>query len=265
MYTELEKKCKKIREYIVEMLYHAKSGHLGGSLSSVEIITTLYHKYIDLHAQERPKFVLSKGHGAPTVYANLALYNIINPAELRTLRYNNSRLQGHPSIKTPGIDASTGSLGQGLSIAIGIALGNRLDKKDLYTYVLLGDGELQEGQIWEAALSAAHYKLDKLIAFVDHNKLQIDGEVKQVMNIAPIKDKFEAFGWHVQEIDGHNLKEIDEAIQKAQKTSDKPSVIIAHTIKGKGVKYAENQAKWHGMAPTYEEYKLAMRQLKNDN
>ncbi len=263
----IENKCKKVRKLIIDSLYKAKSGHTGGSLSSVEIVTTIFTAFLrfdpdDPFKRERDKFILSKGHAAPVLYVNLALNGFFNIFELNTLRFNNTRLQGHPSReKLPCIDASTGSLGQGFSIAVGYALADKIDKLDYYTYVVLGDGEIQEGQIWEAAMSASHYKLDNIIAFLDHNKLQIDGEIKNVMNVLPIKEKFEAFGWDVIEIDGHNISEMIKAIERAFNIKEKPHLIVAHTIKGKGVDFIENKVKWHGIAPNKEEYYNAIKQL----
>lgn len=259
----LEKKIKKAKEYIVEMLYRAKSGHLGGSLSCVDMVTVIMHSFLNINRDNindaiRDKFVLSKGHAAPALYANLAIKGVINPKELSTLRFNNSRLQGHPSSqKLEGIDASTGSLGQGLSIAAGMALGLKLENAKNRVCVLTGDGELQEGQIWEAAMFASHYKLDNLTMFIDNNNLQIDGNIESVMSIYPLKEKLEAFGWQVFEINGHSVEDILGVCEIA-KGSNCPVAVVAKTVKGNGIPFAENQVKWHGMAPNYKEYLEAM-------
>lgn len=250
-----------IRKSIMRMLTESKSGHTGGSLSAVDILTTLYfykmrHKSSEPAWSERDRFVLSKGHAAPALYAALAEAGYFPKEELMTLRKLGSRLQGHPDRrKLPGVEASTGSLGQGISIACGIALcGKHIDKKNYRVYTLLGDGENQEGEVWEAAMSAAHYKLDNLCAVLDYNGLQIDGFVKDVMNIEPIADKWRAFGWNAIEVDGHNIEELIKAFDDAEKIKGKPSIIIAKTIKGKGVSFMEGKAKYHGVAPTYEEW-----------
>ena len=212
--------------------------------------------------ENRDRFVLSKGHAAPAYYAALAMRGFFPREDLKTLRKIDSYLQGHPCRgKIPGVDMSTGSLGQGLSAANGMALYSKTEKKDFYVYCVCGDGELQEGQIWEAVMSASHYKLDNLILFVDQNKLQIDGRVENVMNVEPIADKFKAFGWSVYETDGHNIEALDETIEKAKKVQGAPSVIVCHTIKGKGVSYMENEVGWHGAAPNKEQYLQAMKEL----
>jgi transketolase len=257
----------KIRKHIVEMLTEAKSGHPGGSLSSAEILTVLYFDEMrinteDIHWADRDRFVLSKGHAAPVLYATLAERGYFPVEELMKLRKTGAMLQGHPDMKgTPGVDMSTGSLGQGLSVANGMALAGKLDKKDYRVYALLGDGELEEGQIWEAAMGAAHYKLDNLTAFVDHNKLQIDGPVAAIMNPEPIADKFKAFGWNVLAIDGHDMAQIKDAIEKAKQTKGMPTVIVAETVKGKGVSFMENQVGWHGTAPNREQCNSALCEL----
>lgn len=265
---ELEEKAKEVRRLIIKMLTEAGSGHTGGSLSSADMVTALYfgimrHNPKDLKWEDRDRFIFSKGHCVPAQYACLALTGYFPVQELMTLRKYGSRLQGHPDmLATPGIEASTGSLGQGLSIACGIALSAKLDKKDFYTYAILGDGEIQEGQIWEAAMSASHFKLDNLCAFIDYNKLQIDGLVKEVMNIEPLIDKWRSFGWETKEIDGHNISEILEAAKFAKEIKDKPTMIIAHTVKGKGVSFMEGKAGYHGVAPTKEEEKIALQELQ---
>jgi len=252
---DLEEKAKTIRKDIIKMLAEAGSGHPGGSLSSVEIVTALYFHVLRLKPEEplwpdRDRFVLSKGHAAPLLYAALAERGFFPVDELLTLRKLGSRLQGHPAWGTlPGVEASTGSLGQGLSIGLGMALAGRLDQRDYRVYVLLGDGESQEGQVWEAAMAAAHYRVGNLTAILDHNGLQIDGPIEKVMSPLPLPDKWRAFGWEVQEVDGHNFRELLTAFDRAKRVSDKPSMIIAHTIKGKGVSFMEGVVDWHGKAP----------------
>lgn len=259
---DLRKKAQQIRVSIIEMLCEAKSGHPGGSLSSVEIVTALYfnemrHDPKRPHWDERDRFVISKGHGVPTVYAAMALGGYFPASELMTLRKTGSRLQGHPDpARLPGMEAPTGSLGQGLSIAQGMALAARLSPKPWHTYCLLGDGELQEGQVWEAAMSAPNFKLGGLTAIIDYNGGQIDGPTKDVMNLEPIADKWRAFNWEVSVIDGHDLKQVLEALQRARKAdihNGKPHLIVANTVKGKGVSFMEHKIGWHGVAPTKDE------------
>lgn len=256
---EITQKAMAMRKHIVQMITEAKSGHPGGSLSAVEIVATLYFHELKVNAEqpdwpERDRFVLSKGHAAPVLYAALAEKGFFPVEELMTLRKLNSRLQGHPDMKKlPGVDMSTGSLGQGLSAANGMALAGKLDKKDFRVYALLGDGEIQEGQIWEAAMLAAHYKLDNMVAFLDHNGLQIDGPVTEVMSPEPVADKWRAFGWNVVVINGHNIRDIAGALAGAREVKGKPTMIIAETVKGKGVSFMENQAGWHGNAPKPEQ------------
>ncbi|MBQ2119446.1 MAG: transketolase [Peptococcaceae bacterium] len=263
----LKEQAKQIRRDIVSMVGAAKSGHPGGSLSAAEILTYLYFEEMNVNPAEpkwkdRDRFVLSKGHAAPVLYAALARRGFFPAEDLMSLRKIGSHLQGHPDMKkVPGVDMSTGSLGTGFSAATGIALACQLDKKPSYVYTLLGDGELQEGQVWEAAMSAAHYKLDNLIAFVDNNGLQIDGNIDDVLSPNPIDAKFAAFGWHVQVIDGHDFAQIADAVKAAKAASGKPSVIVAKTVKGKGVSYMENQAGWHGSAPNAEQVAQAMEEL----
>lgn len=270
--NQIEKRLKKtacsIRKNIIQMLTESKSGHSGGSLSAVDILTSLYFYKMKYKASEpdwpeRDRFVLSKGHAAPALYAVLAEAGYFPKEELKTLRKFGTRLQGHPDRrKLPGVEASTGSLGQGISIACGIALcGKHIDKKDYRVYALLGDGENQEGEVWEAAMSAAHYKLDNLCAVLDYNGLQIDGFVKDVMNIDPIADKWRAFGWNVIETEGHNIKELIKALDDAGQIKGKPSMVIAKTIKGKGISFMEGKAKYHGLAPTYEECEKGLCEL----
>ena len=256
---DLKAISKEVRKDILLQVYSANSGHPGGSLSCADILTSIYFGLIE----EGDKVVLSKGHAAPALYAVLAEKGFFSKNELPNLRKLGSILQGHPSSRyTPGVDVSSGSLGQGLSVANGIALSFKLDKKPNHVYAILGDGEIQEGQIWEAAMSASHYKLNNVIAFLDYNKLQIDGSNDEVMTVSPVDKKFEAFGWYVQEIDGHNFEEIIAAVNNAQK-SDRPSMIIANTIKGKGVSFMDNKASWPGKAPNKEQYEEAIKDIEN--
>lgn len=265
----LKETARLMRINILKMLNSAKSGHTGGSLSATDIITALYFHVLRHNPKyppwsERDRFVLSKGHATPALYSALAMCGYFDAAELTTLRNLNSSLQGHPDMrKTRGIETTSGSLGQGLSVANGIAMGLRLEGLKSNVYVMLGDGELQEGQIWEAAMTAAHYKLGKVTAIVDNNGLQIDGAVKDVMGIEPLYDKWKAFGWDVQIIDGHNFEEIIPALESAKTriVNDKPSVIIAKTIKGKGVSFFEGVVKYHGTPPADDELKRALKEL----
>lgn len=266
--VELNQKAKEIRKHIVRMTCQAGSGHPGGSLSSADIVASLYFHEMRLdHTRpdwpERDRFVLSKGHAAPVLYAALAERGFFPVGELVSLRKLGSRLQGHPDMrKLPGVEMSTGSLGQGLSAANGMALAARLDRKDYRVYVLLGDGEIQEGMIWEAAMAAAHYKLDNLTAFLDYNGFQIDGPIREVMSPEPVAEKWRAFGWHVLEIDGHNIEQILGAMAEARTVKGKPTMIVASTIKGKGVSFMEHQANWHGVAPKPEERDKALEDLE---
>ncbi len=266
---ELRETSRRMRIEILKMLNRAASGHTGGSLSAADIMTALYFRIMN-HDPRKPswpardRFVLSKGHGAPALYTALAFSGYFGISELATLRQAGSVLQGHPDMrKTRGTDASSGSLGQGLSIANGLALGLRLDGNSANVYVMLGDGELQEGQVWEAAMSAAHYRLGKVIAIVDKNGLQIDGEVKKVMGVEPVDAKWRAFGWDVTEIDGHDFSQIVPALEspRGKGLVDKPTVIIARTVKGKGVSFFENQARYHGVAPSNDELQRALKEL----
>lgn len=264
---ELSNLAKDIRIDIVKMITEAKSGHPGGSLSIVEILTTLYFDEMRIDPanpkwENRDRFVLSKGHAAPALYAVLAHRGYFPKETLMQLRKGGSILQGHPDMKrTPGVDMSTGSLGQGLSAANGMALAAKLDKADWRVYAIVGDGEIQEGQIWEAAMTSAHYKLDNLTLFVDHNGLQIDGANEEVMNVSPIGEKFKAFGWNVLTINGHSYDEIKAALVLAKATKNKPTVIVAETQKGRGVSFMEDQVGWHGKAPTKEECAKAVAEL----
>jgi transketolase len=263
---------KQVRKDILEMLYHAGSGHPGGSLSCVELIVALYfgilkHDSKNPFWEDRDRVIFSKGHVCPTQYACLMRSGYFPEDEMKTLRKTCSRLQGHPSYKCflPGIEVSTGSLGQGLSIGSGMALGLKLDKKDSNVFVLLGDGELQSGQVWEAVLTASHYKLDNVCAIIDANGLQIDGKVEDVKNVAPIADKFKSFGWNIIEIDGHKYSEIFSAYENfvtTGKALQKPTAIIAKTVKGKGVSYMENNADWHGKVPNENELKIALEEIQ---
>jgi len=263
----LKEKSAVLRRHVVEMIGAAKSGHPGGSLSAADIVTALYfhqmrHQPDNPQWEERDRFVLSKGHAAPILYAALAEAGYFSVEKLKTLRKLGSPLQGHPDMKKlPGVDMSSGSLGQGLSAANGMALAGKMDKKDYKVYALLGDGELQEGQVWEAAMTSAHYKLDNVVIFVDYNGLQIDGPVAEVKSPNPITDKWKAFGWHVIKIDGHDFEQILEALETAQEIKDKPVAIVARTVKGKGVSFMENEVGWHGNAPSPEQVEKALADL----
>lgn len=257
----------RVRKNIVEQVYRAKSGHPGGSLSIADVLTVLYFNNMNIDInnskwEDRDRFVLSKGHCSPALYAVLAERGFFPVEDLKGFRSIDSVLQGHPDMKyIKGVDMSSGSLGQGLSAASGMALSGKVHNKNYTVYAALGDGEIAEGQIWEAAMFSAHYKLDNLIAFVDVNGLQIDGPTCEVMNSEPIDKKFEAFGWNVIKIDGHNYDEIDSAIKNAKEIKEKPTAIICKTTKGKNVSFMENQAKWHGSAPNEEQYNQAIREL----
>ncbi len=260
----LEEKARTLRVSIVKTLHTSQSGHTGGSLSAIDMITALYfhvmrHDPENPGWEERDRFILSKGHAAPAQYVALAEAGYFPKEDLMMLRRLGSHLQGHPDSKgTPGVEVCTGSLGQGLSMANGMALGLRLDNRKNRVYAILGDGELQEGQVWEAAMAAAHYRLDNLCALVDANALQIDGEVERVMNVAPIGDKFRAFGWNVIEIDGHDMDAIIGALETAKRIQEKPTVIVARTVKGKGVPRFEHKASYHGVAPNDDELNEAL-------
>ncbi|MCM8783569.1 MAG: transketolase [Candidatus Omnitrophica bacterium] len=264
---DLEEKCKKIRRTIIEMLAKAGSGHPGGSLSSTELVVSLFFVYLKHDPKnprwpERDRFHLSKGHSCPVLYAVLAECGYFPPQELFTLRKLGSVLQGHPDRRTPGIEVASGSLGQGLSVALGMSLAGKLDGLNYRVYCLMGDGEMQEGNVWEAAMAASHYKCDNLCAILDYNGFQIDGKVKDIMNLEPLKEKWKAFGWHTIEIDGHNIKEVLSAYEEARLVKGKPTVIIAKTVKGKGVSFMENTVDFHGRAPNPEETKKALEELK---
>lgn len=265
---ELAKLANENRQNVIKMVHNAKSGHIGGSLSSADIMTVLFHKCMknvpkcreDKNYNSRDRFVLSKGHVSPVYYSVLAQLGYIPKDELMTFRKLGTRLQGHPSLFCPGVEVCTGSLGQGLSIACGMAMALKLDKNPAHVFVLMGDGELQEGNVWEAFMQAPQRNLDNLTVIVDRNRLQIDGCTENIKALDPLDAKLKAFNWEVIEIDGHNLQEIYDAIEKA-KQNDKPVVIIADTIKGKGVSFMENNAGWHGKAPNDDEYEKAMNEL----
>ncbi len=265
---ELEKMANEIRKDIVTAVHSAKSGHPGGSLSSADIFTYLYFEEMNVDPanpkwEDRDRFVLSKGHVAPGLYSTLAEKGYFPKEDLKTLRHTGSYLQGHPDMKhIPGIDMSSGSLGQGVSVAVGMAAAGKYDKKDYRVYTLTGDGEIQEGQIWEAAMWAGHRKLDNLVVIVDNNNLQIDGSVEDVCSPYPIDKKFEAFNFHVINIDGNDFDQIRTAFKEARETKGMPTAIIAKTVKGKGVSFMENAAGWHGKAPNDEEYEIAMADLE---
>lgn len=263
----LQEKADKMRCDVIEMLAESKSGHPGGSLSAADIVATLYFHEMKLDDNDpvwpdRDRFVLSKGHAAPILYSALTEKGYYPHEEIFTLRKINSRLQGHPDMKKlPGVDMSTGSLGQGISASVGMALASKLEHKEWRVYALLGDGECQEGLVWEAAMAAAHYKLDNLVAFLDHNGLQIDGDITKVMNPEPLAEKWGAFGWHIINIDGHDIQQIADALDEARNTKGKPTMIVAKTKKGKGVSFMEDKAEWHGVAPKPEEKVKALEEL----
>lgn len=265
--TALQMKATNIRKNIVKMVSEAKSGHPGGSLSAADLMSVLYFDVMDITTEnassiDRDRFVLSKGHASPLLYATLAEKGIIDEEDLKTFRKINSKLQGHPNMNyVKGVDMSTGSLGQGISCAVGMAMANRVQGKDHRIYALLGDGECEEGQVWEAAMAAAHYQLDNLCAIVDFNGLQIDGDITKVLNPTPIDKKFEAFNWNVIDIDGHDYEQIQNAFAQAKATKGKPTMILARTIKGKGVSFMENNAAWHGSAPNSEQCAQAVSEL----
>lgn len=266
---ELQKLANEVRKGIITGTYHAKAGHPGGSLSAADLFTYLYFEEMNIDPanptdENRDRFVLSKGHTAPGCYAAMALRGYFPVEDLKTLRHIGSPLQGHPSMRMlPGIDMSTGSLGQGISTAVGMAIAGKLDKKDYKVYTLLGDGEIEEGQVWEAAMLAGHRNLDNLIAIVDNNGLQIDGDIAEVCSPYPIDKKFEAFNFHVIHVeDGNDMEQLRDAFEKAKTLTGKPIVIIMKTVKGKGVSYMENEAGWHGKAPNAKEYEVAMKDLE---
>lgn len=268
--AELKELAKKIRINILDEVYTSQSGHLGGSFSATDILTVLYFEVMDFtkenaNSTDRDRFVLSKGHAAPLLYAILAEKGVIEKEELYTLRKLHSRLQGHPNMNDlDGIDMSTGSLGQGTSVSVGMALANRLDKNTHRIYALLGDGETEEGQVWEAAMAAGHYKLDNLCWVIDNNGLQIDGRCEDVIGPGPFEAKFEAFGWNVITVDGHDYEALKNAFEQAKEYKWKPTCIVAKTVKGKGVSFMENQAGWHGKAPNSEQAEIALKDLEGE-
>ena len=266
---DLENQAKLIRRGVIDQVYKAGSGHPGGSLSISDIMTVLYFNELNIDEknpkwEDRDRVVLSKGHCVPALYSCLANRGFFDVSELAGFRKIESSLQGHPDMtKVPGVDMSTGSLGQGLSVAVGMAIAGKLDKRDYRVYCLLGDGEIEEGEVWEAAMSANKYKLDNLCVIVDNNNLQIDGTIEEVMSSYPIDEKFKSFGFQIIKIDGHNIEEIKSAFEVAKNVKEKPVCIIAKTIKGKGVSFMENKVvEWHGKAPNEEQYKIAMEELK---
>lgn len=269
--TELQMTATEVRKDILKMVHAAASGHPGGSLSAADLMTALYFNTMNIDPENpkmagRDRFVLSKGHAAPVLYATLARKGYFPVEELLTLRRINSRLQGHPDMKNiPGVEMSTGSLGQGISAAVGMAMASKMDQDGSQVYALLGDGELNEGLVWEAAMAAAHYKLDNLTAILDFNGLQIDGKNDDVMAVKPVDKKFESFGWNVILVDGHDMEAIIAAYETAKATKGKPSVVIASTVKGKGVSFMENQVGWHGKAPSNEELATALNELGGAN
>lgn len=264
---QLEIAACKIRMGVIEGTYNARSGHPGGSLSISDLVAYLYFAKMNIYPDKpdepsRDRFVLSKGHTAPALYAALAEKGFFSKDEIRSLRHIGAMLQGHPCINTPGIDMSSGSLGQGISVACGMALSGKITSDTYKVYTVLGDGEIQEGQVWEAAMFAAHYKLDNLVAVVDNNGLQIDGKVENVMSVYPIAEKFESFGWHtIKNVDAHDFESIEKAFDEAESITGQPVVIIMNSVKGKGVSFMENVASWHGAAPNKEQYDQAMAEL----
>jgi transketolase len=266
----LKKTCNNVRRGILDLTFYGSSSHLGGSLSTVELLVALYFGAMKINPQkpnmpDRDRFILSKGHAAPALYAVMAERGFFPKEELKTFCKNGTRLQKHIDMhKLPGIDASSGSLGQGLSIGIGMALADRMDKKDRYVYVVMGDGELQEGQVWEAAMAGGNLKLDHLIAFVDANQMQVDGFVKNIMNVEPLEEKWKSNNWHVQHINGHDMEQILDAIQTAKQMTDRAHIIIADTVKGKGIDFMQFQVDWHAKGLTEEEYKNAVSQVESE-
>jgi len=264
----LEKKANLIRRYIIEMISNAEGGHIGGALSIADIMAVLYFHTLKIDPknpewEDRDRLVLSKGHASAAWYAALAERGYFPKEELLTFDHINSRLQGHPDMKrTPGVDMSSGSLGQGISAALGMALAARYLKKTYRTFVILGDGETQEGQVWEAAMVAAHYNLDNLIVILDYNKLQLYGQTNTIMNIEPVIEKWQVFGWNTIEINGHRINEIVQALENAVKFEGKPTIVVAHTVKGKGVSFMENKVEWHSLPPTKEQVEKALKELE---
>lgn len=265
--SDLQDKAKKIRRLIIEMLSKAGSGHPGGSLSGTDLLTVLFfsvlrHNPKDPHWPDRDRFHMSKGHCCPLWYALLAESGYFPKEKILTLRRLGSMLQGHPDRRTPGVEVASGSLGQGLSVALGMALAAKMDERKYRVYCLMGDGEIQEGNIWEAAMAVSHYKCSNLCAILDYNGFQIDGKVQDIIGLEPIDEKWRSFGWHTIKIDGHNLQDISKAYKEAESVKDKPTIIIAKTIKGKGVSFMENVVDFHGRAPTKEETQIALKELE---
>lgn len=266
----LENKAKEIRRNIVDMIYHSGAGHIGGSLSSTDILVTLYYKIMRIDPRnpvwtDRDRFILSKGHSVEGYYTILADLGFIDREELKTYCKFNSRLTGHPTVKIPGVEANTGSLGHGLSLGVGMALAGKMDKKDYKVYVLMGDGEQAEGSIWEAAMCAKHYKLDNLIGIVDRNKLQIGGPTEYVMSLEDLSAKWASFGWEVVEVNGHNISQLVTVFESVPVKYNKPTLILAHTVKGKGVSFIEDKPEWHHKIPTSEEYTRMIRELNQED
>ncbi len=267
---ELKLRANRIREWVIRMVYEANSGHPGGSLSAAEILSVLYFHEMRVDPknpewEDRDRFILSKGHSSPAFYAALAMRGFFPEDELLSFRKLGSRLQGHPSLGLPGVEISTGSLGQGLSIGVGMALAGKMDKKDYRVFVLLGDGEIEEGQVWEAAMTAATHKLDNLVAIVDRNKIQLDDFTDTMVTLDPLEEKWNAFGWKVLSVNGHDVVQLIRAFEEARHREGRPTVIIAHTVKGKGVSYMENTAKYHGKAPqSEEEFELALKEIEEE-
>lgn len=268
---DLKKHAGIARKLILDMVYLAKSGHIGGSLSIIDVLVFLYFNHMNIDPKNpklfnRDRLVLSKGHACPALYSVLALKGYFNIEELRNFRKIDSFLQGHPDcLKIPGIDASTGSLGQGASISCGIALSSKINKENYNVYTIIGDGELQEGQVWESAMFASHYKLNNLTYIIDNNNLQIDGKIDEVMNVYPIEEKFKSFGFNVLTTDGHDFEQIEESFNNKNLDTNKPTAIILKTIKGCGIKSMENNPDWHGNAPNFSEYEIAIKELENRN
>lgn len=267
--TEMKKIAAEVRKNIVRMVCEAQSGHPGGSLSAADILVSLYFGEMNITQENindvcRDKFVLSKGHASPVLYSVLKEKGFLTQEDLMTFRKIDSRIQGHPNMSVPGVDMSTGSLGQGLSCAVGMALSYKIHDQDYRVYALVGDGESEEGQIWEAAMAAAHYKLDNLTAILDFNGLQIDGKITDVMNPTPFDTKFKAFGWNVIEVDGHDYQQLLDAYAAARACKGQPTLILAHTVKGKGVSFMENLASWHGTAPSLEQAEAALKELEGE-
>ncbi len=266
---ELKLKANEIRTLSIKMIYNAQSGHPGGSLSSADILATLYFKIMNVDPknpewEKRDRFVLSKGHASAAYYAVLAMKGYFSMDELYTFRKMGSRLQGHPTIHVPGVDMTTGSLGQGFSTAVGMAIASKIDNADYFVYTLIGDGESEEGIVWEAAMSAAHNKLDNLISILDRNRYQLDGSTESIISLGNMEDKFRAFNWDVMTIDGHDIFQIIDALEKSKNRNGKPKMIIANTIKGKGVSFMENTHEFHGKAPNREQYETAIKELEQE-